>query len=302
MIIIDIKQMRYFVTIVKEGGMTEAADHLFISQPTISKAIRDIEDELDVKLFDRGKRRLSLTDAGKVLFDQCEEILRLHEKLPVDLKNMVGIYQGQLKIGLPPLMNVSKLIKVMKEFHENYPQVTFQLIEGGSRSIEDLLEKNEIDLGITVLPTEGRNFDTYHFIHEPLILVAHPEHPLVSRNSIQLAELESEQLIMFDEDFYLNEIIMSACKSAGFVPDIIAWTAQWKFIEEMVDANLGVCILPKSSASMLDPSFVTVEITHPELYWRLGIVWNKHQHMAALTKEWLKFFEYAYHNDYTNDN
>lgn len=298
----DIKHMRYFVTIVKEGGMTEAADHLFISQPTLSKAISNIEDELDVTLFDRDKRRLSLTDAGKVLLDQCEEILRLHDNLPVDLKNMMGIVQGQLKIGLPSIMNVNTLITVVKEFHNKYPQVTFQLIQGGGRSIEDLLEKNEIDLGITVLPAQSRAFDSYHFIHEPLILVVHPDHPFSYRHNVQLAELEFEPFIMFDEDFYLNEIIMSACKSAGYVPNIVAWTAQWKFIEEMIKANLGVCILPKSSASMLDPTFTQVNISNPELYWKLGVIWNKEQHMGALTKEWLNFFEHAYHNDYTDNN
>lgn len=71
----DIKHMRYFVTIVKEGGMTEAADHLFISQPTLSKAISNIEDELDVTLFDRDKRRLSLTDAGKVLLEDRKSVV-----------------------------------------------------------------------------------------------------------------------------------------------------------------------------------------------------------------------------------
>lgn len=286
--------MKYFVTIIKEQGMTEAADVLFISQPTLSKAIKDIEAELDVTLFDRDKRRLALTDAGRVLFDQCEEILRLHQRLPADLKNMMGIYQGQLRIGLPPLMNVRKLIKVIKDFHRQYPEVTFQMIEGGSRAIEQHLENNEIDVGITVLPTHSKSFESYRFIHEPLSLVVHQDHPLAAENSIELSLLEKEQLIMFDEDFYLNEIIMSACKTAGFVPDIIAWTAQWKFIEEMIDANLGVCILPKSSASMLHESFVTVDISNPEMHWKLGVIWNKAEHLNALTREWLNFFEAAY--------
>lgn len=289
--------MRYFVTIVKEGGMTEAASALYISQPTLSKSIRDIENELGVKLFDRDKRRLALTDAGKVLLDQCEEILRLHDKLPTDLKNMIGIYQGQLKIGLPPLMNVKKLIQVIKEFHKKYPRVTFQMIEGGSRSIEQQLENNDIDFGITVLPTHSKSFESYRFIHEPLSLVVHKDHPLAFESNIELASLETEHFIMFDDDFYLNEIIMSACKSAGFIPDIIAWTAQWKFIEEMIDANLGVCILPKSSASMLDYSFKTIEISKPELYWKLGIIWNKNQPISALTREWLNFFESSYRNE-----
>lgn len=294
MIIIDIKHMRYFVAIVKHGSMTEASNRLYISQPTISKAMQDIEIELGMSLFDRHKKKIALTDAGKVFFDQCEEIIRLHSELPNDLKNMVGIRQGHIKIGLPPIMDAGKLMEIIRDFHDLYPKITFQLIESGSRTIESRLIQNEIDIGITVLPTESDHFDNFNFISESLCLVVHENHIMSSRHSVSLNELGSENFIMFNEDFYLNEIITSACKNAGFIPAIISKTSQWNFIEEMIDRELGICIMPESVARLLKSSSVTVKIEKPGLNWRLGVIWNKDKYMNFITKEWLKFFQHHY--------
>lgn len=290
----DIKHMRYFNAIVRYGSMTEASNQLYISQPTVSKAIHDLESELGMSLFDRNSRQIVLTDAGRVFFDQSEEILRRHSELSNDLKNMVGMRQGHIRIGLPPIMDVSRLMGIIKDFHDMYPAITFQLIESGSGTIESRLRQDDIDIGITVLPTEGQDFDSFTFITEPLCLVVNKNHPLAAQGSVQLKQLKNENFIMFNEDFYLNEIITSACKNAGFNPSIFSKTSQWHFIEEMIDAELGICVMPQSVASLLKSSSVTVDIEAPVLKWRLGVVWNKQRYMNFITKEWLKFFQGYY--------
>ncbi len=287
----DIKHMRYFTAIVKHGSMTEAANQLYISQPTISKAINDVEAELGVRLFNRNRKQFELTDAGQMFYDQSEEILRMHEALAYDLKNMVGVQHGHIRIGLPPIMDVSPLMAIMKTFHDKYPKITYQLIESGSGTIEQRLRQYDIDIGITVLPTEGADFDAFTFLSETLCLVVHPNHPLAESRTIGLDALRDADFIMFNEDFYLNEIINSACKNAGFTPKVIAKTSQWHFIEEMIQSELGVCILPKSVAQLLGAPSVAVEITEPVMRWRLGIVWNRDRYMNFITKEWLKHFQ-----------
>ncbi|WP_020008179.1 LysR family transcriptional regulator [Salinicoccus albus] len=290
----DIKHMRYFTAIVRYGSMTEASNQLYISQPTISKAIHDVEAELGMRLFDRNSRQIVLTDAGRVFLDQSEEILRRHSELSNDLKHMVGLRRGHIKIGLPPIMDVSRLMGIIKDFHDMYPEITFQLIESGSGTIESRLRQDDIDIGITVLPTEGQYFDSFNFLTEPLCLVVNQDHPLAEADTVQLKQLKAENFIMFNEDFYLNEIITSACKNAGFTPNIFSKTAQRHFIEEMIDAGLGICIMPQSVASLLKSSSVTVEIGDPGLRWRLGVIWNQDRYMNFTTQEWLKFFQAYY--------
>src|SRR5699024_3235757 len=168
---IDIKHMQYFVAIVKDGSMTEASHRLYISQPTISKAIQDMETQLAMSLFDRNKKKIALTDAGSIFFEQCEEILQRHAVLAKAYEHMQGMRQWHIKIGLPPIMDAGKLMAIIRDFHDLYPKITFQLIESGSRTIESRLIQNEIDVGITVLPTESDRFDNFNFISESLCLV-----------------------------------------------------------------------------------------------------------------------------------
>src|SRR5699024_10805787 len=141
---------------------------------------------------------------------------------------------------------------------------------------------------------EGQDDDSFNFLTEPLCLVVNQNHPLAEADTVQLKQLKAENFIMFNEDFYLNEIITSACKNAGFTPNIFSNTAQWHFIEEMIDAGLGICIMPQSVASLLKSSSVTVEIGDPVLRWRLGVIWNRDRYMNFITQEWLKFFQYYY--------
>lgn len=287
----EIKHMIYFIEIVKTGSMTKAAEKLFISQPTISKLLRDLEAELGVELFDRHKRQMVLTDAGKAFLQLAREIVRLYENLPTEMDNLLGIRQGHIKIGLPPIMNVSLFIHILGEFHESYPAISFELLENGSKRIEESIINDEIDVGITVLPTDTETFHQFSLLEEQLKLVVPRSHKFAEREKISLIELKEDDFILFSEDFVLNDRITEACKTAGFIPKVIAESSQWYFIEQMIEASLGVSILPASIIDMLKEDVVSVEIEDPSILWQLAIIWKKNSYTSFVTKEWLKFMQ-----------
>ena len=113
--------MKYFVEVVRQGGMTNASKSLFIAQPTISKAIKDIEGEMAVPLFDREKRQLILTDAGQIFFNKCKEIIALYENLPSEINSLYGLETGHMDIGLSAVMNMQSLINMIGDFHQHFP-------------------------------------------------------------------------------------------------------------------------------------------------------------------------------------
>ncbi|GAB2570553.1 cidABC operon transcriptional activator CidR [Gracilibacillus alcaliphilus] len=287
----EIKHMIYFIEIIKTGSMTKAAENLFISQPTISKLLRDLEAELGVELFDRHKRQLMLTDAGKAFLEQAKEIVRLYKNLPTEMDNLLGLRQGHIKIGLPPIMNVNLFIHILGEFHERYPDITFQLAENGSKRIEESIINDEVDIGITVLPTDTDKFHQFFLLEEQLKLVVPRTHRLANREKIDFAELAEEDFILFNKDFALNDRIIEACKTAGFIPKVIAESSQWNFIEQMIVSNLGVSILPASIIDMLHKNIVSVELNNPSILWQLAIIWKKNSYTSFVTKEWLKFIQ-----------
>ncbi len=283
--------MQYFVEVVKQKSMTKAASNLFITQPTISNTIKLLEKELEVTLFNRYKNQLYLTDAGEAFFFQCKEMLKMYRNIPNELSNLLELKTGHLKIGIPTIINIRKLIKLISQFHESYPNVTFQLFENGSKKIENDIYYGDLDMGITVLPTNNKIFSTFSFLEEKLKLVVHKNHELSKKDSINIKDLKDYEFILFNSDFYLNDKIKNICHNNGFKPNIIFETTQWSFIEEMLLNNMGICILPEGILELLDNDLQAIDIMDSSMKWELAIIWRKDIIVDSLTKNWIKFIQ-----------
>ena len=283
--------MQYFVEVVKQKSMTKAAASLFITQPTISNTIKLLEEELEVILFSRYKNQIYLTDAGEAFFFQCKEMLKMYDNIPNELSNLLELKTGRLKIGIPTIINIRILINLISQFHEMYPNITFQLFENGSKKIENDIYYGDLDMGITVLPTNNKNFDIFSFLEEKLKLVVHKNHELSKKTKIDIEDLQEQEFILFNSDFYLNDKIKNTCRNYGFNPNIIFETTQWSFIEEMLLNNLGICILPEGILELLDNNLKAIDINEPSMKWELAIIWRKDIIVDSLTKNWIKFLQ-----------
>ncbi|WP_436965919.1 cidABC operon transcriptional activator CidR [Staphylococcus shinii] len=287
----DIKHMKYFVEVVDQKGMTNASKSLYIAQPTISKAIKDLEKELNMTFFDRSKRQLVLTDAGKVFYKKCKEILTLYKDLPKEINSLLGLETGHISIGLSAVMNMNKFIHILGEFHQQYPNVTYNLVEKGGKMIETQLINDEIDIGITTIPVDQDIFHSIPLYQEDLKLVVNKEHRLANREQINMSMLKDEDFILFNEDFYLNDKIIEAAKNAGYVPKTISKISQWNFIENLLSAHLGVSILPENIVNLLDGNFKNITIDDPGMRWELGVIWKRDKYLSHATRKWIEFMK-----------
>ncbi|QRA17068.1 cidABC operon transcriptional activator CidR [Staphylococcus shinii] len=287
----DIKHMKYFVEVVDQKGMTNASKSLYIAQPTISKAIKDLEKELNMTFFDRSKRQLVLTDAGKVFYKKCKEILTLYKDLPKEINSLLGLETGHISIGLSAVMNMNKFIHILGEFHQQYPNVTYNLVEKGGKMIETQLINDEIDIGITTIPVDQDIFHSIPLYQEDLKLVVNKEHRLANCEQINMAMLKDEDFILFNEDFYLNDKIIEAAKNAGYVPKTISKISQWNFIENLLSAHLGVSILPENIVNLLDGNFKNITIDDPGMRWELGVIWKRDKYLSHATRKWIEFMK-----------
>ena len=167
----EIKQMKYFVEVVRNGGMTQASEHLYIAQSTISKNIKSIENEFDITLFDRRKKHIILTDIGQIFYDKCVEALAVLDDLSLEMGDVTNLERGHIRIGISAIMNVRLFTESLNQFHSQYPNVTYEVIEGGGKAVEFYLNNDEIDVGITTLPVDE---DIYHAVplyKEKLLLI-----------------------------------------------------------------------------------------------------------------------------------
>ncbi|WP_249315419.1 LysR family transcriptional regulator [Bacillus sp. FJAT-49711] len=281
--------IEYFMEVARTGSFTEAAENLYITQPALSRIIKSLEEELGTPLFVRSRKKIILTDAGHVLNKHAHIIVKQVDLLKTELGNLLTPKKGRIRIGLPTITNSFFFSELLASFHTEYPDVTFQLEEDGSKLIEEKIIDNRLDLGVIVLPEDHSQLDYYSFINENLKLVVPLSHSLVKKEEVTLEALKKEKFIMFNQEFELRNLILSACRETGFQPNIISETSQLDFIEEMVASNLGITLLPESTCAELASHLHTITITNPTIEWNLALIWKKDTYLSQIAKEFIHF-------------
>lgn len=286
----DIRQLQYLVEVARLRSFTKAAESLFITQPTISKTIRTMEDELGVQLIERLGKRIELTDAGNIIVDQAQNILKSFQNLSAELDDLRNLKRGHIRIGLPPMVGSSFFPVVIGQFHQKYPEITIQLFEDGAKKVEIDVASGALDVGVVVLPTNEEGFGCFSFVEERLKLLVHPSHSLANRTEVKLADLDQESFVLFREDFMLHDRIIGECARVGFQPRVIYESSQWDLISEMVAAGLGVALLPETICAEVDQERVRImPLVEPVIPWKLGIIWREDRYLSFAAREWIRF-------------
>ncbi|SEU05047.1 DNA-binding transcriptional regulator, LysR family [Salinibacillus kushneri] len=285
----EIKHLEYFIEVTDTGSFTQAAENLYITQPALSRIIKSLESELGAPLFIRSRKKLLLTDVGQILYKHAQVIERQLKLLETDIDNLLVLKKGSIRLGLPTIINSFFFSQLMASFHKQYPEVTFQLEEDGSKRIEEKIVNDDLDFGVVVLPDNHDMFDYYNFVNDHLKLVVPFSHHLAEKEEISLHELKDESFIMFNRDFELRNIILKACIEDGFEPNIISETSQLDFIEEMVAYNLGITLLPESTCMELTSNLQTITISNPKIEWNLALIWKKDAYLSQVAKEFIRF-------------
>lgn len=285
----DIKHLQYFIEVSRLRSFSKAAEHLYITQPTMSKMIRNLENELGVSLFARTNKRVELTDAGAVIFEQAKVIDKAFKDLEFQLENLTELKKGHIHIGLPPMIGSLYFPDIIGGFHERYPDITIHLFEDGSKRIEEEIDKGELDIGVVVLPVNEKVFNYYSFEKEEIKLVVSSSHRFANLKEIKIEQLRGENFILFNEEFALHTRIISSCASAGFQPNIISKSSQWDFIGKMAASGLGVALMPESICRDLTSDVSVLTVTDPSIHWELAVIWRKDMYLSFAAREWLTF-------------
>lgn len=287
----ELKDLRYFMEVVNYGSFTKAAVNTYISQPTLSKSIKKLETELKVELFERSTRKLILTDAGEIVYKQAAKILSATNELHTSLDDLMNLPTGNIKIGIPPLIGTLFFPTIAQEFGMQHSQVSLELIELGAKRIEHLVDEGQVDVGIVVNPTDHNKFMVHPFIKEEFMLYTHPAHPLSNEKSVKLEQLENESFILFNQEFALHNFIIQQCHNAGFAPKIAYVSSQWDLIAELVIAQLGITLLPKSIYTKMDKTQITMIPLESPPMWELLIITKKDRYQSFAVRALLKFLD-----------
>ena len=284
----DVHALRILVEVVRQKGFTRASQVLRVGQPAVSKAVKALEEELGTPLLLRQRRRVRLTDAGRIVVERGQGVLDSLRALEEEVEELSSLRRGRLRIGTPPVVGVAFLAALLAEFHRAHPGIALELREEGSHQIEALVLGHELDVGAVVLPTDERAFGTLPFVQDELRAVLHPAHPLAHRRSVTLRELADTPFVLYRPEFALHGHVLEACRRAGFAPSVVSESSHWDFIVALVAANIGAALLPSTICRRLDRREVrTVRMAEPVIPWNVALVWRRDRHLTPATRAWL---------------
>lgn len=289
----DIRHLEYFLTVAQLKSFTRAAEALHITQPSISKMIKCLEDEVGVLLLHRSSKEVELTDAGRAVYGQAQQILSSFRNLDSELSDVINLEKGNLRIGIPPIIGASFFPRIIGGFRETYPGVAIELVEAGSKTIERGIEDGMLDIGIVcTLPAKTSCFEFLPFVRDPLMVITHPEHHLAGRRSVELKDLQDEAFVLYREDFSLHDRIIDKCLQHGFKPKIILESSQRDFMAEMVAAKLGIALFPQKICQELDAARIkAIPFSSPDLFLHLAIIWKKERYQSFASRRWIAYAE-----------
>ncbi|MCL1106913.1 LysR family transcriptional regulator [Shewanella algicola] len=272
---IPIKSLRCFLTIVEAENFTRAAQKCFMTQPTLSKIIQRIEDNVGEQLLIRNNQSVELTQAGRIFAQSAQEILGHWHRLQEDMSNLRGLKSGELRLGVCPMMS-SLIIGLLTQFRQKYPGISVQMYEYGGFGCEKALINNSLDIAFTALPTTHK----HELANQPLtkypLLACLPEgHPLTHKTHITWQDFEAYPFMLYNEDFSLAKLINRLSRKAGVQLNIAFRSGQWDFLAAMVEANMGVAILPEPICQRLTTSKLVFKPIQPAMTWDLALIWRQ---------------------------
>ncbi|MGU3473718.1 LysR family transcriptional regulator [Paenibacillus sp. D51F] len=286
----EIRHLHYLLEIAKQQNITKAAEALHLTQPTLSKIVKAMEDELGVPLFDRSSKQLRLTDAGTAAIKRVPSVLRAVQDVRTAIDDVARLKVGSISIGLPPVIGSVFFPRVVSPFQQLYPDVSFQMAEEGAKKIEAMLMGGDLDIGVVVGPVDEEAFHAIPFIRQRLALAVHESHPLADRSSVSMGDLEQEAFILFAYGFAVRQHVLRACQAAGYEPRIVHSSSQWDLMAEMVGAGAGITILPDPICSKIsDPRIRIIGLDDPVIPWDLDVIWPRDKYVSHSVRMFIQF-------------
>lgn len=284
----EFRTLRAFAEVVRQGGFSQAAKVVFTTQSTISKAVKQLEDELGVPLLDRVGHQSRLTAAGELVYRRALRILVAREDMLTELQELRGLKRGTLRLGLPPYGSDTLFAPVFALYRSRYPGIDIRLIELGGERLEDILLAGEIELGASLLPV-SEAFEFQDVVREPLVVLFPLDHEFACSESIACASLKDLPHILLAPGFALNRVVLDLCQRRGYTPRIAARSSQLDFVVELVASGVGVALLPRMIAERRSHAGVrSVPLAEPDAMWRMAMIWRRGGYLSCAAKAWLE--------------
>jgi DNA-binding transcriptional LysR family regulator len=294
----ELRHLKYFVAVAEELHYGRAAERLHIAQPPLSQQIMNLEEELGVKLFDRTRRAIQLTDAGVYFLKEAQHILAHVDQAAETARRIYRGQAGRLVVGFVGSVVHTFLPEGLRAFRERFPDVELILQELNTEEQIKSLHAKRIDIGFLYPAAHDRTLASQPLTEAPLIVVLPEKHALAGRKSVDIGELAQEPFIANtrSSEPVVRDAFISICHAAGFSPRIAQEAGQVQTVLGLVASGLGACLLPDYIKNIRRPGVRYIPLSGPSPKVKLAVVWRS-DNSSSLVKSFVQVVESSSHRN-----
>ncbi|MFJ8514164.1 LysR family transcriptional regulator [Lysinibacillus xylanilyticus] len=280
-------QLKYFQTVARLEHMTKAAEQLQIAQPSLSKTISRLEEDLGLELFDREHRKISLNAAGRIFLNRVDRAFAELNEGQRELNQFIE--QDQRSITLA--VTIPRVLPaLLGSFLSKYPDARFQQFLKSVSSMKKMLMEGELDYCISSVPIEGEDIRWEPLITEEIFLIVPPNHRLARRESVRLEEVKDEAFISMNTGYGFRSLTDQFCREAGFVQNIAFEGDEPTVISDLVRQGLGVAFVSELSWVPKSGEFPhKLRIVEPACQRTIGLAWSEKRYFTPIAKQFRQF-------------
>lgn len=283
----ELRQLEYFQMASRLRNITRAAERLRVSQPNITVAIKKLEAELGIQLFDRSQKQLALTPEGAVFLNRIELALRNIQDAILEVNDYKQLQKGTIKIGIPPMMGAYLFPKIFSSFQKKYSHLDIYLHEEGSMSIREQLERDELDFGIIIISGASHNLQLLPMTTSQIVACVPAGSPLADKERLTKDDIATANVIMLKEGSFLRQTILGKLKEQSITPNIVLESNQVVTIKGLVASGVGISFLLDMVLEDA-PGVKAIPLEEP-LFVDVGLAWKKDRYISKAAQSFIDF-------------
>lgn len=286
----ELRQLEYFMVICEELHFSRAAEKIMVSQPNLSQQIKLLESELGVPLFNRIGKRITITEAGKLLYEQSKHIFSHLKQAQESISELKQIKGGSLTIGVLPGDADLMFNSLLLDFHSTYPNVSLSLVE--TVKVSEQVIEGMIDIGVTTSPNPDERIVQIPLFYEEFSLAVAKETSLAKKRSIQFNDLQEMKIVMFPPDHQCRKLIDNHCQQLGFRIKPKIETTTLSSLITMVEKGIGVTVLPRLLLENLhDKNIQAIKITKPTPGQDICLIYRTDKYLGFAARAFIQAVE-----------
>jgi DNA-binding transcriptional LysR family regulator len=286
---VNLHKLRVFLAVAQRLSITDAAAELHLTQPAVSLQVRALEKEFGVLLFERGGRKLRLTQAGELLYRSAISILHTKDEAERGMAELRDAHKGKLILGTNTTGGMYLLPRIVRAFREDHPDTEILLHIGSTVELSEKVLQNVVDMGLVGGPTEDKRYGVEPVCIDRLALIVSPAHPLARQRHLQAKDLENWPCITAGRISRTRQFAERKLRQAGVTLRIAMELPGTEEIKKAVEANLGFAFVSRFSVEPLPRDLRILNLQEPELSRYMEIIYRRHKYFSPVAEKFRQF-------------